>query len=607
MMRAGSDRHALVFGATGFLGKWLVLELAAQGVAVTAAVRSAESADRLNAWLAARGVPDGVPSILVDFGSEDLGLPSSSPEVQGITEIHNLAGAYRFGMSADEAYDGNVVSARRIVLLAARLDGTPRVVHVSGYRVGSRDGARSTDVGKAAYARLGAYEASKIEADAVVQETATSSGVPFTIVNPSTVTGFSPTGESDQQVGLATSVRDLWHGKLAALPGNRDTFVPVVSVDHVARFMALVPTVPEAAGQSYWLLDDETPGLPDLLSAIGRHYQVSVPRLHVPVGLVKRLPSRLTKADPETLSFMSTEQYPTETAEALARAHGLRQPETLPSIVRWADHLAAHRFGEVAAEGTTRGFRSHAGIHTFSIGDPAARTLVLPPLPVNTDTWARAAAAMSRPTRILDLPGLGMSAGDERRWLPWLADVADGRDGLHLVGHSIGAALAVEFATAHPEQVEQLTLVAPAFLQPRPAMRQRFAPLTSAYFRFVSEPSLSRMLLGSEAFATDLSSSVSDLRRPGVARRVARLLSRGAAKRTQVRLQQRLADYPGEVHVIVGEHDPLAPDALLELAVLGDRLRVTTIAGAGHYPQLTHPTQLVDALESPAFSTVRDR
>ena len=601
-MTKAAPRKALVFGATGFLGRWLIVELVGQGIQVTAAVRSTESAARLNDWLANRGVIDSIPSVVVDFGSDDLGLSLDSPHLHRISEVHNLSGAYRFGMSAKEAHDGNVVTARRIVMLASRLEGSPRLVHVSGYRVGSHGDSPASEIGEATYARLGAYEASKVEADRVVQATAKAEGVPFTIVNPSTVTGISATGESDQQVGLAASIRDLWFGNLAALPGDHQTFVPVVTVDHLARFMALVPTVPEAAGQSYWVLDDDTPALPDLLQMIGRHYQVAVPRLRIPVGLVKRLPSRVSKAHPETLSFMSSKRYPTDAARALAGEHGLRQPETRSSILKWADHLAAHRFADVSATALSRGFTSNAGIHTFSIGDPAARTLVLPPIPVNADTWAPMAAGMSEPTRVLDLPGLGMSAGDEGRWLDWLAEVVDGRDGVHLVGHSIGAAVATEFAAGHPEQVERLTLVAPAFLQPAPPLLHRLIPLTSAYFRIVGAPRLARTLLGTEEFAEALETSVTDLRRRGVARRVGRILARGARRSRREDLIQRLIDYPGEVQVIVGEHDPLSLERLAKLAPLGDRLRVTTIAGAGHYPNLTHPTQLLDAIES--FVTV---
>jgi nucleoside-diphosphate-sugar epimerase len=598
----GSARHALVFGATGFIGRWLVVELVAQGVRVTAAVRSETSADELNAWLGRHGVVEAAPWILVDFDAEDLGLATGAPALAGITEIHNLAGAYRFGMSADEARRGNVATARRVVGLAARLDGSPRLVHVSGYRVGSRGTHTGSGPTDATYARLGAYEASKIEADRVVQATAASLGVPFTIVNPATVSGVGGTGEADQQPGLAASLRDLWDGKLAALPGNGDTFVPVVTVDHLARFMALVPTVPEATGQSYWVLDDRTPALPDLLAGIGRHYGVTVPRLRVPVGLVKRLPSGLTKADPETLSFMSSERYPTAAADRLAADHGLRQPDPLPALHRWADHLAAHRFGAVSPGPVPRGFSTYAGVRTFGIGDPAARTLVLPGLPVNADTWAAAAAAFTEPARVLDLPGLGLSSGDEGAWDAWLAAVAGDRQGLHLVGHSIGAGLAVRLAAARPGQVARLTLVAPAFLQAAPGPTARLAPLTAAFLRFASKEALSGRLLGDGHDPAALAFSVADLRRRGVARRVGRLLAGVARSSVRDALLEHLAAFPGEVHLVAGQRDPLDRERLAGLARLGDRLRVSTLEGAGHFPQLTHTRQLVEVIGSPVRS-----
>ena len=578
-----APRHALVFGASGFIGRWLVVELVSQGVRVTPAVRSATSADELETWLRDHGV-EGVDTVEVDFDADDLGLATDGPALAGVTEIHNLAGAFRFGMSKEEAYQGNVVSSRRIVELAARLERGPRLVHVSGYRVGNH-----APIDDSAYQRLGAYEASKIEADAVVQSRSAELGVPITIVNPSTVSGVASTGESNQQVGLATSLRDLWFGKLPALPGNGDTFVPVVTVDHLARFMALVPTVPEAAGRSYWVLDDGTPALPDLLAEVGRHYQVAVPRLRVPVGVIKRLPSRLSKADPETLSFMSSERYPTAEADALAAGHGLGQADTQTALLRWADHLAAHRFGEVPVGPVPRTFTTYAGVRTFAIGDPDAGTLVLPGLPINADTWAATAYALTAPARVLDLPGLGLSAGDESDWDEWLAAVTDGRDGLHLVGHSIGAALAVRFAAARPDRVARLTLVAPAFLQPAPGLRSRIASLTAAFLRTASAKSLAGMLLGDEGRADDLAFSVGDLRRRGVARRVGRLIARGARPSVRVALRAQLAAYPGEVHLIEGELDPL------DRAVVDARFAITTIEGAGHYPQITHPDQLAEA------------
>ncbi|WP_426999116.1 NAD-dependent epimerase/dehydratase family protein [Pseudarthrobacter sp. N5] len=46
-----ASRTALVFGASGFIGRWLVRELLLQGVAVVAAVRSAGSQVKLASWL----------------------------------------------------------------------------------------------------------------------------------------------------------------------------------------------------------------------------------------------------------------------------------------------------------------------------------------------------------------------------------------------------------------------------------------------------------------------------------------------------------------------------------------------------------------------------
>ncbi len=339
-----SVRHALVFGATGHIGKWLVRELLHQGVTVTAAVRTEESFRRLADWLS-RHDANGTPTqVLVDFSAGDLGLDPASDDFRFVTEIHNVAGAFAFGMNAADAYAANVTSAERVVRFAAKLPALTRLVHLSGYRVGGQDPAEVPwdDSRRAAeYKRLGAYEGSKVESDAVVQAAALSLGVPFTMVNPATVIGDSVKGESGQVVGLAASVLDLFRGKLPALPGNQRTFVPVVTADYLASFMALVPIRPEAENASYWVLDDATPPLPELLRMLGKHLNVRVPWLKIPSGLLKRLPPKLTGADPETLSFLSEDRYPTMPAVALAEAGGLHYPPVETALKRWADYLVA--------------------------------------------------------------------------------------------------------------------------------------------------------------------------------------------------------------------------------------------------------------------------
>ncbi|MCT9868669.1 SDR family oxidoreductase [Paenarthrobacter aurescens] len=346
-----SSRHALVFGATGHIGQWLVRELLQQGVTVTAAVRTKDSFQRLAGWLAEHDAGGRPAFVLVDFSRDDLGQDPASNDFASVTEVHNVAGAFAFGMTAADAYSANVTSAERVVRFAAKLPALTRLVHLSGYRVGGQDPANVPwDDSRRAreYKRLGAYEGSKVESDAVVQSVAASLGVPFTMVNPASVIGDSVNGESTQVLGLATSVMDLFRGKLPALPGNDRTFVPVVTADYLASFMALVPTRPEAENASYWVLDDATPPLPDLLRMLGKHLKVRIPWLTIPSGLLKKLPPKLTGADPETLSFLSEDRYPTAPAVALAEAHGLHHPPVGPALRRWADYLVA---AELVASG----------------------------------------------------------------------------------------------------------------------------------------------------------------------------------------------------------------------------------------------------------------
>ena len=337
-------RTALVFGASGFIGRWLVKELLAQGIATTAAVRSSASGGRLVAWLEDHGAATHLlDTVQVDLAVDGLDLdPADVLSIREVREVYNVAGAYAFGMTPEDAREANVDNSRRVVEFTATLPDLVRLVHLSGYRVGGQDAPAapwSAQRRADEYARLGAYEASKVESDAVVQTTALQLGVPLTVANPSTVIGDSVTGESDQLLGLATTVLDVIAGKLRAVPGGSSTFVPVVAVDYLARFMALLPTVEESQGKSYWVLDDDTPQLPALLQLIAEHHDVKLPWLRLPVSVIKFLPTAVTHADPETLSFLSADRYPTGPAQDLARAHGLEHPDVVESLLRWSDFL----------------------------------------------------------------------------------------------------------------------------------------------------------------------------------------------------------------------------------------------------------------------------
>ncbi|WP_418960327.1 alpha/beta fold hydrolase [Streptomyces tritici] len=594
-MSGADDRHALVLGASGFIGRHLVLALGRAGVRVSTANRGRESYERLARWLAGRG-HDRIPADLrVDFTDPSL----IDGACDDITEVYNCAGAYRFGMSVDEARRANVDTVRAVVAFAARLPNLRRLVQVSGYRVGGQaPGPWSDAYRRRTYRALGAYEASKVEADVVFRSMATELGVPWTVVNPPSVIGDSVTGESDQYLGLASNVKDLWQESLPALPGNARTFVPVVAADYLARFMTLLPMDAATEGAAYWPLDDDTPALPDLLTLIAQHYGVKAPRARVPVPLLKRLPRRLTKADPETLTFLSTDRYPTDSAHALAARHRLPMPDTATTIRRWADHLAAHRFGDAPAG--DRRFTRPAGIRTFELGEAGAPTVILPGLPLNADTWAPVVAALGH-ARAVDPPGLGMSAGRREDWPSWLTALVTETGARHLVGHSLGAAAAVEAAAAHPDAIDRLTLVAPFFLQAPPPRTATWTPLTRRYLRRTTPVALAERLTGTTDHATALHSAVADLRRGAVAAATARLLADTANAQGRADLRAKLQRYPGHVHIVAGSHDPLTAEAQSLLDTL-PHVTVTALADAGHHPQLTHPEAVARAIAEQATS-----
>jgi pimeloyl-ACP methyl ester carboxylesterase/nucleoside-diphosphate-sugar epimerase len=535
--------------------------------------------------------------LLVDFEAAELGVHDLS-QVEHVTELHNCAGAYRFGMSDAEARHANVDAVRDIVQLAGRLPHLRRIVHVSGYRVGGQDAGAvpwSDERIRSTYLELGAYEASKVESDATFQHDAQQAGLAWTVVNPSTVSGVAGTGESDQFLGLAATLQELWQGTLPALPGNASTFVPVVPVDHLARFMTRLVVDADSIGRSYWVLDDKTPPLHELLHTVGAHYRVGVPRLRVPVALIRRLPRSLTKADPETLSFLSDDTYPTANADELARRQGLSPFTSTPSLLAWADSLAAQRFGAAVPSSLRRGFGTYAGVRTFELGPTDGDSLVLPSLPVNADTWTSVLERLAA-TRAVDLPGLGMTSGRPADWAPWLDQLVSDGQVRRLVGHSIGAAVALEQATRHRGQVEHLTLVAPFFLQTRPGVASRSTTITRQYLHHVRPATLSARLTGSDDHAAVLSFAVADLRRGRSALHTARLLRRCGNRRWRSALVQQLAAFPGTVHIVEGSEDPLAAWSKNALEPLGARLTRTIINGAGHHPQLTHPARVAAAV-----------
>ncbi|ADD44652.1 alpha/beta fold hydrolase [Stackebrandtia nassauensis] len=653
---------AVVFGATGFLGRWTTLELLRQGRSVAAVIRkpgglAASGQTReaeLRGWFTDHGAStEGLTVVGGDLTSDAaLGIDAADERRLGdVRDVFNLAGNYRFGMARPEARIVNVDGALNVLNWAAARRDLRRLIHVSGYRVSPRDEPRypipESELDRL-YRTMGAYEASKIEADAAVRVVADRRGVPLTVVNPSAVIGHSETGEAGQYIGPAELVRQLWNGKLPVLPGTAETFVPVVTVDYAAKFLCAIPEHDSLPGGRHWLLDDETPRLPELVSLVAERFGVRAPRRLVPVGVVRRLPAAITGADPETLTFLSEDRYDTGSADRVARSAGLSHPPVETALRRWADRLVADGFGTLSAV-SPGGFADVAGSQTYLAGDRITPDVVLlHGLPLDGESWrpvlgelSTADASSGLSTLVADLPGLGRSAGSAVDVGEWMADLlAPIRTRPVIVAHSAATALALRYVASEPEKVAGLVLVSPYFIQRRTPAPLRIPAITAPVLKRLPRARLDALLGVAEAAtaaagapgvtaraanamaatattgaaattaataangaiapaATEaaVESAAASLRRPGVARRMARMLKHGGRSGERAALERLLRDLPSSVplHIVHGEHDPLIGDP--------GPGTVSTIPGAGHNPQLTHPAAVTAILREVTLAT----
>ncbi|MEU8139871.1 alpha/beta fold hydrolase [Streptodolium elevatio] len=569
----------IVFGATGFIGRSLVAELLGRGRRVAAAARG--NGAGLTAWLDDQQIDTGgLELVRADITVPGLGIPSDA--LPRVRDVYNSAGRYAFGLSAADAKAANVTGARHVVDWAASRPDLRRLVHVSGYRVSGADSPAPD------YRKLGAYEASKAEGDAAVRQRARELGVPLTIANPSSVLG------PGQYIGLAGMVADLWRGKLRALPGGSDVFVPVVTLDHFVGVLANLPEHADTAGQAYWILDDTTPDLPELIAEVAAHLGVLAPRCGIPVGLVRRLPRALTGADPETLSFLSADRYPTGPANAFAEATGVHVPPVADALRAWADHLVATRFGAGTPSRRPSGFHTVGGSRTWVAGERRRPDYVLlHGLPLDTDSWTDVADRLAGPVLGADLPGLGRSAPGKVTTDAWLADLMEPvAIRPVLVAHSLAAGPALRYAANHPEHISGLVLLAPSFLL-RPSSPTARSPLAALALRRADAARLARVLALPPGPATDRATqaAAAHLKRPGAAKRLVRALRAGHASRTELR--RLLDEITVPVHLVIGAQDPL---------VSPTDLPTTVVDAAGHYPQLTAPETVAHIL-----TTFQDR
>lgn len=78
-------------------------------------------------------------------------------------------------------------------------------------------------------------------------------------------------------------------GKLTAVPGTAEHWLPLVTVDYLVELMAVCAFDPAMVGQELLALDDQTPNLRELLVQAAKPLGLKSPKHYISLRLLKLL------------------------------------------------------------------------------------------------------------------------------------------------------------------------------------------------------------------------------------------------------------------------------------------------------------------------------
>lgn len=239
----------LVTGATGFVGRYLVPDLAARGFKVRAAARDP----------AAIASAPGVETVLMPDLAE---APEWRPLVAGITHIVHLAGlAHATADIPETAYISVNAEATRSLAIAARMAGVRRMVLLSSVKAQSDAAAdhvlRETDEPRP----VDAYGRSKLAAERWMSQALAGSCTEHVSLRPVLIHG---PGVKGNMAALQRLARTPWPLPLGSLRARRS----ILSLANLASAIRHSLVAPDTAGGIFLVSDPEPVTVPEMIAAL---------------------------------------------------------------------------------------------------------------------------------------------------------------------------------------------------------------------------------------------------------------------------------------------------------------------------------------------------
>ena len=232
-----SSSKVLVTGASGLVGEAVLRRMLLDDERLEAFVLVRDEArwqlvSRRLGGLASRVVP-----LRGDITLPGLGLESASRsrvERETRTIVHAAADT-SFSRPLDQSRFVNTLGTCHTAEMASRCLWLDRFVYVSTAFVAGRTTGNILECDNGGDAGwVNSYEQSKYEAERIVRE----SGLPWTIVRPSTIVCRGPEGDIPQINAVHRALRVYHRGLAAMMPGDPDYCFDVVTSNYVADAIA---------------------------------------------------------------------------------------------------------------------------------------------------------------------------------------------------------------------------------------------------------------------------------------------------------------------------------------------------------------------------------
>jgi nucleoside-diphosphate-sugar epimerase len=259
---------ALVSGATGFLGSYLLAKLREKGFRVRALARQTSNI----AGLVCSGV---------DISEGDVAdRQSLRRAVAGQQLVFHTAGKVSDWGSRREFWQANVEGTANVIA-ACREAGVKRLIHVSSLTVLGlpRSGVRVDEKTPPDDSVRDFYTISKIAGERLVREAHGSGGLETVVIRPGVIWG---PGDTTILPRLAALLR---RGRLVFI-GRGANQLGLSHVENLSQGIILAALTPSAAGQIYHLTDGEEITARDAFCALAVALGVPPPRFALPFPIV---------------------------------------------------------------------------------------------------------------------------------------------------------------------------------------------------------------------------------------------------------------------------------------------------------------------------------